>query len=337
MNREKEQEKKFQKKRHIRNLKAKKRRKKYLKNKISKIGKSTADKHFEFLIENSISMKLPKVFSLRENTVETIKFINSLKKLRNTNRRIYLNMKKVEEISNSTIALLLSVVNDFTAKGKKIIGSKPRKAHPKRVLELSGFFNYMNGSIIYESEVNSNTIVEQSNKCVEPQTTAKLVRSAMKTVTGKEQRNKKLQGLFIELMANSINHGFPNEVRKKWIVSTSHYKKDNYVSFSFIDNGVGILKTLNQKIGRKFITVFKGKQDLLQSAFKGDIGSRTGYSFRGKGLPFIKDKYDTNRISNLFVLTNNVILDYKNNKFYEIPVPYSGTFYYFELNTDNII
>ena len=125
--------------------------------------------------------------------------------------------------------------------------------------------------------------------------------------------------------------------RKKWIVSTSHYKKEKCVSFSFIDNGVGILKTLNQKIDRKLITIFKGKQDLLQSAFKGDIGSRTGLSFRGKGLPFIKDKHDTNRISNLFILTNNVILDYKNNKFYEIPIPYSGTFYYFELNSNNQI
>lgn len=337
MNRKIKNKNTLRKKRNKRSLQAKKRREKYLKHKASKIGKSAADKHFEFLIERSISMKLPTVFSLRENTVETIQFINNLKELKNTNRRIYLNMKKVEEISNSTIALLLSVVNDFTAKGKKVIGSKPNKSKPKRILELSGFFDYMNGSIFYESEVNSNTIVEQSNKSVEPQTTAKLVRSAMKTVTGTEQRNKKLQGLFIELMANSINHGFPNNERKKWIVSTSHYKKEKYVSFSFIDNGVGILQTLNQKIGRKVVTIFKGKQDLLQSAFKGDIGSRTGYSFRGKGLPFIKDKYDTNRISNLFILTNNVILDYKNNKFYEIPIPYSGTFYYFELDKKNII
>ncbi len=315
----------------------KKRRLKYLKEKEKNIGKPFSVRQFENLVKNSISKKLPSTFSLRENTIETIEFINDLKELKNSNMRIYLNMKNVKTITNGTIALLLSVVNEFTARGKKIIGSKPKNPKAKRVLELSGFFDYMSGSIEYYSEVNSNTIIEQSNKSVEPQSTAKVVSSAMKTVTGKSQRNKKLQGLFIELMANSINHGFPGSQKKKWILSTSHYQKERYVSFSFIDNGVGVLKTLNQKIGRQLLTLFKGKQDLLQSAFKGEIGSRTGLPFRGKGLPFIKDKYDTNRISNLFILTNNVILDYISNEFYEIDIPYSGTFYYFELNSNNQI
>jgi len=318
-----------------RGLYTKKRRIRYLRIKHIERDKSYSDKYFQFLIKNSIVKKIPSVFSLRENTIETIKFINSLKELGNSNKRIYLNMKEVTIITNGTIALLLSVMNEFTAKGREIIGSKPKNSKAKKILELSGFFDYMDGDIEYPSETNSNTIVEQSNKNVEPQSTAKIVRSAMKTVTGVSQRNKKLQGLFIELMANSINHGFPGCKSKKWIVSTSHYEDDKYVSFSFIDNGVGILKTLNQKLGRKLATLFKGKHDLLQSAFKGEIGSRTGLPFRGKGLPFIQDKYDTNRISNLFILTNNVILDYKNNKFYEIRVPYSGTFYYFELNLNN--
>jgi len=335
INKRKRKQLKLQRKRTKRSFYSKKRRKKYLIKKRRNIGKSFEYKYFENLISNSISMRLPKVFSLMENPIETIKFINSLKDLQNTNRRIYLNMKKVEVITSGTIALLLSVVNDFTEKGKSIIGSKPKKADPKRVLELSGFFNYMNGNIQYESEVNSNTIIEQGNKCIEPQSTAKIVRSAMKTVTGEEQRNKKLQGLFIELMANSINHGFPNKERKKWILSTSHYKSEKYVSFSFIDNGAGILNTLNQKIGRQLITLFKGKKDLLQSAFNGEVGSRTGLPFRGKGLPFIKDNLENNRISNLFILTNNVILDYENNNFQEISVPYNGTFYYFELSTMN--
>ena len=263
--------------------------------------------------------------------------INDLKLLYGTNERIYLNLKNVVKITNGTIALLLSVVNDFTANGQRIIGSRPKNKEARKILELSGFFKFMQGELEYESEISSNTIIEQGNKSIEPQVTAKIVRSAMKTVTGVEQRNKKLQGLFIELMANSINHGFPNEERKKWIVSTSHYQNTNCVSFSFIDNGVGILETLKQKIGRKIETIFKGKNDLLLSAYQGDIGSRTGLKFRGKGLPYIQDKINKNYISNLFILTNNVILDFKNQKYYEIKTAYSGTFYYFELNKNNDI
>ena len=328
----------LQRRRTKRRLYSKRRRKKYLKKRQRNIGKNYTQIYFEELIANSIPMKLPTIFSLKDNPIETIQFVNKLKDLKNTKRKIYLNMKKVETINSGTIALLLSVVNDFTAKGKSIIGSKPKKSEPKKILELSGFFEYMDGYIEYESdnEVNSNTIIEQSNKNVEPQSTAKIVRSAMKTITGTEQRNKKLQGLFIELMANSINHGFPDNDKKKWITSTSHYKKEKYVSFTFIDNGVGILNTLDIKIGKRFLSLFKGNQDLLQSAFNGEIGSRTGLSFRGKGLPFIKSNLDNNRISNLFILTNNVILDYEHNIFKQIPIEYSGTFYYFELNTQNI-
>lgn len=319
----------------IRAKKSKKRRKKYLDKRNKNKEKTKQQLHTEKLISFSISIKLPQIFSIIQNTDETINFINKLKKLEKGTKTIHLNMKGVKSITNGSIALLLSVVNDFTFKGKKIIGSKPKNKDARKILELSGFFDYMYGVLEYESTNNSNTIIEQGNKSIEPQSSAKIVRSAMKTITGTEQRNKKLQGLFIELMANSINHGFPNSERKKWIVSTSHYQKDKCVSFTYIDNGVGILETLNQKIGRKLETIFKGKQDLLLSAFKGEIGSRTGLSFRGKGLPFIMDKFHKNYISNLLILTNNVILDFKNQKFYEIKTAYSGTFYYFELNKNN--
>ncbi len=292
---------------------------------------------FEKLVKNSLSMKLPKVFSLKRNTNETIKFVNDLKLLKDEKKRIYINMKYVEDITNGAIALLLSVINDFTSRGKRIIGSKPKNKIARKTLELSGFFDYMNSELEYYSENNPNTIVEQGMKVVEPKRSSEIVRDAMKTITGKEQRNTRIQRLFIELMSNSVNHGFPNNgSKKKWMIATSHFKAEKKVSFSFIDNGVGIINTLNQKLGRQILTFFKGKEDLLESAFNGDIGSRTKLEYRGKGLPTIKNTFTNNHISNLFVLTNGVIIDYSKSKSYELEVPYSGTFYHFELNNENI-
>jgi anti-anti-sigma regulatory factor len=311
------------------------RKRRFQKIKHKNKGRTKRKDFSQVIINKSEKLFLPSIFSLRENTHETINFINNLKILEDTSKRIYLNMSKVKIISNGTIALLLSVVNDFGGKGKKIFGCKPKDPEARKTLELSGFFSYMSGRLEYNSDTNSNTIIEQGEKCVEPQKTSVIVRSAMKTILGKEARNKKLQGLFIELMANSVNHGFPNNENKKWIISASHFKKENYVSFSFIDNGVGILETLQRKIGERLLNIFKGKKDLLLSAFHGEIGSRTGLSFRGKGLPFILDKLNRNYISNLFILTNNVVLDYKTDKFYKIKPPYSGTFYYFEISLDN--
>lgn len=310
------------------------RREKYRKEKR----KSLQQRLFEKMVKNSFSMRLPKIFSLRKNTDKTIKFINDLKLLKDEKRRIYINMKYVEYITNGSIALLLSVINDFTSKGKRIMGSKPKNKIARKTLELSGFFDYMDGELEYSTENTSNTIIEQGNKVVEPERSAEIVREAMRTITGKSQRNTRIQRLFIELMSNSINHGFPNnENKKKWMIATSHFKSDKKVSFSFIDNGVGIINTLNQKWGRQILTFFKGKGDLLESAFDGNIGSRTKLNYRGKGLPTIKDTFVKNHISNLFVLTNGIVIDYNKGKSYELKVPYSGTFYHFELNNENII
>jgi hypothetical protein len=330
----KDNEQILQKIRERRARKAKKRRKHYLIWKEKNKGVSADVLKLKKNIENSRKVKFPIVFSLRDNIRETIKFINNLKELKESKKSIYLNMKCVEKITNGTIALLLSVINDPSFDGINIIGSKPKNKEARKILELSGFYEHTQATLEFDNENNSNTIIAKSRKAVEPQRSATIVRNAMKTITNKEQRNKKLQGLFIELMANSINHGFPDNGNKKWLLSASHYALEKRVSFSFIDNGVGILKTLDLKLGKKLISFFTGNNDLLLSAFRGEIGSRTGLDFRGKGLPFILEKQRLGYIVNLFVLTNNVILDFEKNDFYEIDINYSGTFYFFEINNN---
>lgn len=316
-------------------IKQSKRRRKYLLKKHNDKATSIFQRRYKELISKSIIKKLPSTFSIRDNSIQTITFINELKALKTVRRRIFLNMNAVQRITNGSIALLVSVIKELSLKGYRISGNKPRDKEANKILEQSGFFLHMSGDIEYENFFTPNTILEQGEKTISPQLTAGIVRGAMKTIFGTKQRNKKLQGLFIELMANSINHGFPNVDKKKWIISTSHNEEDKSVNITFIDNGVGILKTLELKILKRLLTVFTSKHDLLLSAFNGEIGSRTGLSYRGKGLPYIFDSVNKNYISNLFILTNNVILDFKNKKFYDIGIEFSGTFYYFELNEYN--
>lgn len=316
-------------------LKKQKRRRLYRLKKQKEKRLSVVQRRYRELIYQSHQVKLPETFSIRDNTVETIKFINELKQLRTNRQRIFINLNNVKKITNGSIALLVSVINELSAKGYRISGNKPKDSESNKILEKSGFFSHMSGDIEYDNQFTANTILEEGHKTISPQLTAGIVRCAMKTIFGSEKRNKKLQGLFIELMANSINHGFPNKEKKKWIISTSHLESEKSVNITFIDNGVGILKTLELKILRQLLTVFTGKHDLLLAAFKGEIGSRTGLSYRGKGLPFIFDSVNRNYISNLLIITNNVILDFKNQKFYDIGINFSGTFYYFELNDEN--
>lgn len=318
--------------------KKQKRRRNYLLKKHSIKQVPPVLRKLRHLIEISINKRIPNNFSIKENTIETIKFINDLKVIKSNRRRIFLNMSSVTNITNGTIALLVSVIKELGSRGYKISGNKPKNKEANKILEKSGFFDHIKGEIEYENKFTTNTILREGEKAIAPQSTAQLVRKAMKNITGKEQRNKKVQGLFIELMANSINHGFPRSDNKKWVLSASNDETTKKSSFTFIDNGVGILKTLEPKILDKvlnILNIFKGKNDLLLSAFKGEIGSRTGLSYRGRGLPFIYDCINSNRISNLFILTNNVILDFANNSFYEIDINFNGTLYYFEIDERN--
>lgn len=160
----------------------------------------------------------------------------------------------------------------------------------------------------------------------------------MKLLTGQESRNPQIYPMFIEMMANSINHAFLGKGKQKWLISKTHIKDENKIIISFIDTGIGILQTLNRKwFQNKLLkSLFINENDLLLSAFKGEIGSRTKLEYRGKGLPKIFRIFERGYISNLFILTNNAILDFENNKFQDITENFNGTLYSFEISVKNI-
>ncbi|GIM48821.1 STAS domain-containing protein [Capnocytophaga stomatis] len=335
----------LQRKRHRRFLKSIKRRKKYLKRKhqFSILPKKL--KPYHNFIRNAISKKLPCVFSIKENTKETLSFINDVKNIKSKGKNIYFNMNKVSSIDEGTIALFVSIIKELSSKKYKIVGSKPKDKTARKILEKSGFFEHLDGSIDEENRTTSNTILTEGQSKTEQETTSKIVRKSINFLTGQENSNCRfrLQRLFIELMANAIDHGFKDRKNAKWFMSYSEGNKDSekICKFAFVDNGRGIVETLKmkdifEKVWQKIYSIFKGDSELLFSAFKGEIGSRTGLEYRGKGLPTIYETLQDNIISNLFVLTNRVILDFKNQKFYSIDVDYKGTFYYFELSNKNL-
>lgn len=252
-------------------------------------------------------------------------------------------MSNVSVIDEGTIALFISIIKELSAKEYRIAGNKPRNKIAKKILEKSGFFDYLIGYIDEENRYTSNTILTEGKSKTEQKETAKIVRKAIKFLTGKEDKNPPIQRLCVELMANAINHGFKDSKNARWYMSYSegNNNSEKICKFAFIDNGMGIVETLKMKnifkeIQQYFTSLFVGEYELLLSAFRGEIGSRTKLDYRGKGLPEIYKAMENNIISNLFILTNEVILDFKNNKFYNIDINHKGSFYYFELSNKNL-
>src|SRR5690606_12738263 len=105
-----------------------------------------------------------------------------------------------------------------------------------------------------------------------------------------------------------------------------HDTKSEKVSFAFIDFGVGVFTSLNNKRqGSKFFGVvdklrekvkFGTNADLLRLILDGTLHrTATGKPYHGKGLPGIRKVLERNQISNLNIITNDVHADIASNEF----------------------
>jgi len=98
-------------------------------------------------------------------------------------------------------------------------------------------------------------------------------------------------------------------------------------------NHILVINTYNQKgFIKKIENYFADNADILDTAFKDGIKSRTGLSWRGKGLPTIYEMYKDNIITNLIVITNNVYLDFDRKINKTLNSRFSGTYYFWRIN-----
>lgn len=82
----------------------------------------------------------------------------------------------------------------------------------------------------------------------------------------------------------------------------------------------------------------RSSDEILKNAFVRKYGSRSHKVNRNKGLPSIKNGFDSGVIKNLKVLTNNVILHYGKDIDSKVlnKYPFKGTLYRWEINKETI-
>jgi hypothetical protein len=276
---------------------------------------------------------VPIRFDLKyENCNDVIKFISDLKKLAESSIYIQVLMDDVEEIGIGAIAMLLSVINELGAKKISIKGTKPKNKTALSVLENSGFFKYLRTTLTETTPNNKNTFLKTGDNTTPSSEIAKEVRKAMETVWGVEARCPELYGGIMEMVRNTCDHAFIKNLDPiTWHFGLSHLEDENKVKFSFVDNGKGIIKTFTDTLLKTLIQSFKDNADFLNTAFNNGIESRTGLSWRGKGLPTIFDMYTDKIITRFIVISNDVYIDFDNNIFVTLPISFSGTYYYWEI------
>lgn len=129
-------------------------------------------------------------------------------------------------------------------------------------------------------------------------------------------------------MQNTDDHAYTNkDLANIWYLES--FKNEQGVVFNFFDNGQGIIKTAKRKIIDKVLEqIGLEESNILMSALKGNLRSRTGLSNRNKGLPQIKSFLDNNYVPTYMLLTNRIKL-YKSGKIVKtekLKYNFNGTF-----------
>jgi anti-sigma regulatory factor (Ser/Thr protein kinase) len=284
--------------------------------------------YIENLIETKKVIKVPEKFSIIEDINTVLKFIYQNKKLVEYKRitEFVFDFSNVKKIDDGAATILLSFCHDMSYKHIRVgINYLPLSEEAKLFIQQSGFIKYFSGPLAKTKGDNLNMTLKKGKSTILQKDSASLIHKSMKTIWDEDKRNQKLQGMLIELMTNSVNHAYiSNERQKSWYISTKHYAEQNKVEFCFVDNGDGIINTINVKFKDKYFT---SNEDLLVRAFAGEFRSRTKLANRGRGLIVVKSNQENMTIKGLKVITNNVFLDFETNTAVKLKTPFSGTFY----------
>lgn len=274
-------------------------------------------------------IRVPLNFNLKaENCDMFISFINKLKKLGQQKANINIIMDDTTEIGEGAIAMFLSVINELVESGVILKGTKPKPGIERDKLEKSGIFKYTGGLVEVKNRDSKSTILRTGGRTAGHVNLSEEIKKSNETVWGEKGRNPPLRGSVFEMMRNSCDHAFKNEHNIVWHFGISHDEQNKQVKFSFVDNGRGIIKSFTEGFLSRVINLFTDNADLLETAFKNGIESRTGLSWRGKGLPTIFENYEDGYFRNLVVISNDVYLDFDNKLQKKLSTQFAGTYYF---------
>lgn len=318
--------------------------KKYL-SALKKHSEWIADKYSDFK-----KVKAPLIFSMIYNTEGVVKFIRALKENFDKKNKVFVLLNHVKKIDYSAIVVLLSIMIRFKSQKIEFNGDVPLEKEPRKILEQSKFFPNL-----YKFYVDSdrykigdlNTIHTHAWKNVDSKLGEKIIEKASEAIWKDKRRCQGVQRALVELMQNTNNHATIGKTADKhWWLSVNHMPDERKVCFSFVDFGVGIFESLENKTtnskffgwATKMIQSFKygNNAELFKLILNGDLHKTvTGEYYRGKGLPGIKEALKRNQLSNLFIITNNVHADVSNDNYKILEQNFSGTFLYWELIESN--
>ncbi len=244
---------------------------------------------------------------------------------------IILDFSNVEEMTEGSYMVLLAQAEKSIINGKKIrISSNPPKSNEVINL-LRTQKKYLHKNINITNDVIPNA---ESNQILDPKIVDEIV-SELKRI-GINEYYQPFYEFLIELIGNATEHGIQHKEINWWLLRYRNAQK-KCMTYVFVDMGLGIIKSYNNSgLLRKYM--FKDPRQIPIDALYGRLGSSTKEPNRGHGLPQMRKLVEKGYISDFVLITNNVSLQYINEKFIVVKNPnFVGTYFSWTINKDNFI
>jgi hypothetical protein len=273
------------------------------------------------------------VFSLLENPDGTIQFLNRIRHiLRDHHLRV--TLRDIEKLGPEAIAAFIATMRHPEIVGSNVEGDYPADDTLRKVLEGSGFFEHVRRASPRGPSVGAGKMYQfEDDTKVIARVAMELTVFAMSQMSGKSVKHGPSYSLLMETMANTFDHASPNSMaRQRWWTSVYYDHALQKACFTFVDHGVGILRsyTFLQRV-KHFSGTFEHNGEKLQRLLLGQIPSRTKEKHRGRGLPKAYQAWQEGRVKNLVIIANNAYANAQRQEFKELSVSFDGTIVYWEI------
>lgn len=246
----------------------------------------------------------PTNFSLTKNPSGALTFFDTLIKKEARKNAVFIDLSQVESITIDSLLYLLTLTGEFRENRRcQIQGNTPEKEKPKQLVEESGFLSRIDPTI-GKLAASSDFVQICDGKTVDGKMATNMCQFAMQKLNVERKEIKALRGMILEIIENSGLHAY--EEREKlplWYAYARFEPENKSITFSILDTGMGIPKTIRQNWFEK-IPIIRSESDLLLSALQGQNRTSTRLSHRGKGLPLIYEACLSGYVKSFVLMSN---------------------------------
>lgn len=296
-------------------------------------GSPRAEPH---LRSSQLAIRAPKNLSIVDNPSGTAQFFSKIHENAHGIRPIHISARHVKKVSSDGLTALLAIVHECRC---VIGGDLPLDPSAAAVFKNSGIFNQLAHRW---RDVPPDGALFRKRSGVGAQ--GELAEECISFATHRLGRpGGRLLGVYrvlLECMANTANHAKGvSDAIEPWYLHTYHDARRGVVRFTFLDYGVGIVRSLVLRGVRK-VTHEMGlghHGSTLRAAFDGEFPSRTGRINRGLGLHGIKKVMERGQISRLVSVANRGYVNLTTGETRRLPASFPGTLIYWEVEASHVL